>query len=283
MATEKDGMTLREFEAGLFDLQEQTEHVNMMVYGDPGCGKTVFAATVPGNNLWLVGEPGYVAAARQGGKGKARLVNDTASAHAAAVWLEGGKATEYDWVIVDGTSTLNNKFLLAYAAEAFDANPAKRAHRNLPDKPDYFNTQNVTKSWVSRLIDLPVNVLFTAHAYHTEGRDGELRVYPGIQGKDGEVSNYVSGLLHIVGYMGTRLDSNGDPERRILWQEYLDPKTDVRYVAKEQFGGVMGPWSTVRDPDHPKGITMSDVVERCGIGAPAPAAPKKKRATRRAA
>src|ERR1044072_4514581 len=116
----------------------------------------------------LAGEPGYISAARMGARGKARLIPDTATATAAANWLEQGGASKFDWIICEGLGTMQNKFLLNYAAEAFDANPAKRTHRNLPDKPDYFNAQNFTKSWVARLIDLPANVLFTAHAMRPE-------------------------------------------------------------------------------------------------------------------
>lgn len=272
-------MTLSAFEAGVFDLDGASEFANIMIYGDSGGGKTVLAGTTPGRTLWLVGEPGYIAAARQGAKGKARLIPDTAAATAAAVWLEDGHAGEFDWVVVDGLSTLNTKFLLNYAAEAFDANPAKRAHRNLPDKPDYFNTQNFTKSWISRLIDCPVNLLITAHAMRPE-EGGETVVYPGIQGKGYEVSNYISGLMHVVGYMAVRSEEDGTQARRVLWQQYHDQENDTRYFAKDQFDA-LGRWSTVRDPDHPKGITMVDVAEACGVAAAAPT--KKARGKARAA
>jgi hypothetical protein len=189
--------------------------------------------------LYLAGEPGYISAARQGAKGTVRIIPDTATALAAINYLEAGGFQKYDWIIPDGLSTMNNKFLLSYAAEAFDANPAKRAHRNLPDKPDYYNTQNFMKGWVSRFVDLPCNVLFTAHAMRPEGDDGERVVYPGIQGKGYEISNYVAGLMHVVGYMSTRVVARRGQEpkqvRRILFQHYRDPKTDTTYFAKDQF------------------------------------------------
>jgi hypothetical protein len=281
MATERQGMTLSDFEAGIFDLDGASEFAKVMIYGDSGGGKTVFAGTTPGRTFWLVGEPGYISAARQGAKGRGRLIKDTASATAAAVWLEDGNCADLDWVIADGLSTLNTKFLLDYAAEAFDTNPAKRAHRNLPDKPDYFNAQNFTKSWISRLIDLPVNVLITAHAMRPE-EGGETVVYPGIQGKGYEVSNYISGLMHVVGYMAVRADGEGGQSRRILWQQYHDEENDTRYFAKDQFDA-LGRWSTARDPEHPRGITMADVARLCGVGSTAaPAATKKSRARRAA-
>lgn len=242
MATEKQGMTIADFEAGFFDLDGAAEFKNILVYGDSGAGKTVLAGTLPGRILFLAGEPGYISAARLGAKGTVRIIPDTATATAAAAWLEGGGASRFDWIVADGLGTMQNKFLLNYAAEAFDANPAKRAHRNLPDKPDYFNAQNFTKSWVARLIDLPANVLFTAHAMRPEDETtGERVVYPAIQGKGYEVSNYICGLMHAVGFMAPRVKKTADGPvqvRRILWSHYRDPETETTFFAKDQFNAL---------------------------------------------
>lgn len=267
MATERQGMSITEFEQAIFDLDGATESQNWLVYGDSGCGKTALAGTLPGRLFFLAGEPGYISAARLGTQGRGRLVPDTATANAAADWLEDGAARKIDWLVVDGLSTMNVKFLLSYAAEAFDANPAKRVHRNLPDKPDYYNTQNFTKGWVARLIDLPCNVLFTAHAMRPEGEDGETLVYPAIQGKGYEVSNYVCGLMHVVAYMAiAKVGVKGRAEprqvRRLLFQSYIDPENGTRYFAKDQYTA-LGRWATVREPDVPDGATMEDLVAKC--------------------
>lgn len=235
MATEKKRTSLSAFEAGLFDLDGASEFKNILIHGDSGSGKTVLSGTVPGRLLFLAGEPGYIAAANLGAQGKARLIPDTSTALAAAEWLESGNASKFDWLVVDGCSTMQKKFLLGYAAEAFDANPAKRTHRNLPDKPDYFNAQNFMMSWMARLIDLPVNCLFTTHSMRPENENGETLVYPSFQGKGYEISNYISGLMHVVGYMSMRINKDDEEVRRILWRHTMDPTTDTRYFAKDQF------------------------------------------------
>lgn len=266
MATERKSMSIREFEDGLMELDGASEYWNILLYGDSGCGKTVLAGSLPGRVLFLAGEPGYISAARLGNLApgsKVRLIPDTATAEAAARYLEGGACKKYDWVVADGLGTMQQKFLLGYAAEAFDANPAKRAHRNLPDKPDYFNAQNFIKGWVARLIDLPVNCLFVAHAMRPEDENGETLVYPGIQGKGYEVSNYISGLMHGVWYMATRIveQKNGDARqvRRLLFQHYVDPEHETRYFAKDQTN-TLGRWATVRDPDNPDGAMMPELI-----------------------
>lgn len=252
MATERKRTTVAEYEAGLFDLNGAAEFKNLMIHGDSGCGKTVVSGTAPGRIHFIAGEPGYISAARLGARGKARIVRDTSMALAAIEWLEDGHAHEFDWVIMDGATTLEKKFLLGYAAEAFDANPAKRAHRNLPDKPDYYNTQNFMKGWISRFIDLPVNFLMTCHSMRPDGDQGETLVYPGFQGKGTEVSNFISGLFHTVGYMSIRINQEGEEVRRILWQHHYDKNTDTRYFAKDQFNAL---------PKFTDGWTMSQIVE----------------------
>lgn len=237
----------------MFELEGSTEFKNILIHGDSGCGKTTLAGSVPGRSLFLAGEPGYISAARHGARGKARLIPDTATANAAIMWLENGHASEFDWITIDGIGTMQNKFLLGYAAEAFDQNPAKRAHRNLPDKPDYFNAQNFIKGWVSRFIDLPCNVLITAHSMRPDGEDGETLVYPSIQGKGYEVSNYVSGLMHTVGYMSIRVNKEGEQVRRVLWDHYYDQNVDTRYFAKNQLGGL---------PMYTDDLTMPEILAR---------------------
>lgn len=266
MATERKAMTIAEFERGLFDMDGSSEFWNILLYGDSGAGKTVLAGSLPGRVLFLAGEPGYISAARLGGLApgaKCRLIPDTATAAAAILSLEGGRCRDYDWIVVDGVTTMQTKFLLGYAAEAFDANPAKRAHRNLPDKPDYFNAQNFMKSWVARFIDLPCNVLFTGHAMRPEDENGETLVYPGIQGKGYEVSNYIAGLMHGVWYIATRVHTpkGGEPRqvRRLLFQHYVDPDNETRYFAKDQTDS-LGLTAIVRDPDNPDGVMMPELV-----------------------
>lgn len=287
MATERNKVSSTDFEAGMFELDGATEYKNILVFGDSGVGKTVLAGTCPGRLLFLAGEPGYISAARQGAKGTVRIVQDPATALAAADWLDMGGASKYDWIVVDGLGTMQNKFLLTYAAEAFDANPAKRAHRNLPDKPDYFNAQNFIKSWVSRLIDVPANVLFTAHAMRPENDEGERVVYPGIQGKGYEVSNYVCGLMHAVGFMSMRVKKlNGEAQqvRRILWRNYRDPESETTYFAKDQFNALgtftddMTMGEIIAQIDSGETLTSADIPEEPA----AKPAPKRRAPARRA-
>lgn len=252
VTTERSRLSMSDFQKGIIRLdQDEEESLNILVYGDSNSGKTRLAGTLPEKTFWLVCEPGFKSASRwrqaQGlprHKG-ARRIGNTAEAWAAVEWLEyKERYRQLDWLVIDGVSTMQDRFRLGYAAEAFDINPKSRAHRNLPDRPDYFNTQNFLKAWFPRIIDMPVNVLVTAHAYRTDKTDdGELLGFPGFQGKVTETSNAVSGLMDVTAYMEAKPLKNrktGESRvRRRLWFTSPDDKgtedQQVRYIVGEKF------------------------------------------------
>lgn len=261
--TERSHVSASDFASEVEKLEAGSESKNLLVYGDSNAGKTVLAGTCPGRTFWLVGEPGYKSAARHGARGHIRRLADTATALAAIDWLyERDRYRKLDWIVVDGFTTMQDRFRLAYAAEAFDLNPAKRAHRNLPDRPDYFNTQNFLKAWIPQLVDLPVNLLITAHAYRTDKTDnGELLVFPGIQGKVTETANAISGLMDATGYYEARRMRRRDGTSRIvrrLWFESPERKAkeeDVRYICGDKYD-CLGPY--IDNPTMPAIIARID-------------------------
>lgn len=244
-------VSANDFAAAIRDLDGDCESKNIMIYGDSGCGKTVVAGTCP-NSLILACEPGYISAARVPlglpvGKRKIRPIPNSATLLGGLDWLEAGGYKKHQWIILEGASTLDKKVRLNFAAEAFDHNPTSRTHRNLPAEADYFNTQNFMISAISRLVDLPVNVLITAHAMRMDDDEGDMRVMPEFQKKGGGLSNYISGLMHSVGFMRPRVLKDKKTKetkevRRILWKQSVDPKTDTIYFAKDQFNA-FGRWT----------------------------------------
>jgi hypothetical protein len=253
VTTERTKLTPSDFQKEIIRLSEGTEEsMNLLVYGDSNAGKTRLAGTLPPKTFWAVCEPGFKSASRwrraQGLSPHvgARRISNTAEAWALVEWLEQSERyRKLDWLVLDGVSTMQDRFRLGYAAEAFDINPAKRQHRNLPDQPDYFNTQNFLKSWFPRLIDMNINLLVTAHAYRTDRTEnGELLVFPGFQGKVTETSNAISGLMDVTAYMESRRLKNkktGETKvQRRLWfasptDRSRDEDQEVRYIVGDKF------------------------------------------------
>lgn len=247
--TERTEVSMSDFAREIEALNASSESINGMVYGDSNVGKTVLAGTCPGKTFWLVCEPGYKSAARQGARGYGRRIADTATALAAVDWLNYKRRYErLDWLVLDGLSTMQDRFRLGYAAEAFDIDPSKRQHRNLPDRPDYFNTQNFLKSWIPQLVDMPVNLLITAHGYRTDKTStGDFLVFPGMQGKDGEIANAISGLMDFTAcYIARRmkLKEGGSKVIRRLWFDQPTERwggEDTKFVVGDKLN-CLGPY-----------------------------------------
>lgn len=281
VSTDAEVFSVSDFELEIRELSGDCESKNVLVYGDSGCGKTVLAGTAP-NSLILACEPGYISAARntlgaEVGTRMVREIPNAAVALAGIEYLEGGGYKKYEWIVIEGASTLETKVRIGYAAEAYDKNPEKRQHRNIPAESDYFNTQNFIRSWVSRFVDLPCNVLITAHAQRMDDDSGDRRVMPSFQKRDGELSNYISGLMHVVGFMRPRTVNKGQENerevRRILFKQMTDPTTDTVYFAKDQFNALV-PWLD--------DVTIPDIIARIDSdNEPTPTrAPAQRRARR---
>jgi len=238
--TERTEISFSEFQKEIFRLDSSTESMNLLVFGRSNAGKTVLAGTVPGKNFWLVGEPGYKTASRvTKANGYGVRVGNTAMALTALDWLKHNRRYEkFSFIIVDGLTWMIERWRMSYAAEAFDIDPTKRQHRNLPDRPDYFNAQNFTKNWIAELVDLPVNVLITAHAWQTDQLEVAKFVFPGIQGKETEVAQTIVGLMDTTGFLEEktlRSKKTGAVRhvRRLHFGQPDDPET--RYLVGDKF------------------------------------------------
>lgn len=247
VVTERSEVSLSDFAKEMENLESGGESVNILIHGDSNVGKTWTAGTCPGKSFWLFCEPGWKSASRMGAKGYGRKIANTAEALTAVRWLEyKERYRNLDWLILDGLSTMQDRFRLAYAAEAFDINPEKRQHRNLPDRPDYFNTQNFLKSWIPQLVDMPVNLLITAHSYRTDmTENGEILVFPGVQGKVTETANAISGLMDITGYFEKKRMPTRDGGSKLVRRLYFETperkssrEQEVRYICGDKFNAL---------------------------------------------
>lgn len=241
-------------------LEDFNESKNILVYGFPGCGKTLLGGFAP-NAVILSAEPGAISAKRAGSTAGLVRLRDSADAWA---WLEdaqNGKYRHRDWAIVDTITMLQNKMMRA----ALDAMVAKRPDRDLdlPDKGEHQKVQNELKRWVEQVVDLPINTLFLAHAMQVEDQEGGGMVLPSIQGgadRGYVIANYVMALMNAVGYMSVRtIKSRQTKEvrevRRILWQPKHDPDKDMVYMAKDHFNA-LGRYTD--DKSMPEIIEMID-------------------------
>lgn len=242
----------------LTDLDSYTESINLAVFADPGVGKTVLGGT--SNGLIIATEAGTISAKRMGSKAKTVRIRDYKQFTAVLNSLRrdgtyGGYAPE--WIVVDTITELQSMVMAGILADPPDGKP-----RN-PDTPqiqDYGTVQGRFKRIVHALNDLPINVLYTAHAMRVEDEEGEPLIMPDLTGKWGTsdsttASRWFCGTVHSFGYL-----------KVVKVEDKLIRRWGFRrsgpYLGKDRYG-VLAPYvdspdlldieKRIRASDSPKG------------------------------
>lgn len=229
-------------------LSNYTESTNMGVFADPGAGKTVLAGT--SNGLILSFEPGTVSAARMGSTAKAMNITTRNQFMAIMRWMrrgneiEGyGKISDFDWLCID---TVTEMQYLLFRGILEDGVKEERngADIDVAQIQDYGKWQMIFKRCIKAINDLPINVLYLAHAMRTEDEEGNPMCLPDLNGKNGTndattMSRWFCGTLHAYGYLKVRT-VDGVDSRRLLF------KRSGPYFGKDRYG-VLAPY--VDNPD----------------------------------
>jgi phage nucleotide-binding protein len=183
-------------------LRREDAFIRMIVYGEPGVGKTPFACSAP-NALVLDGDGGLESALVAGSTAKVWTVNDWNDMLEAYNWLAGGGHRQFDWLILDSITLFQERGL----DNVMDDLVAKKSHRSiyLPDQGDYGQNMSRLGRTLRDLKKLPMNQVWTAHVFKEdyEKADGSIveRHMPLIQGKG--MTNKICGYAGIVAHLET--------------------------------------------------------------------------------
>lgn len=232
----------------IVEMNDLDETQNVLVYGPPGVGKTVFGG---GADLIIATEKGVVSAKRQGSKAKIWPAKTWQDVRKAYLWCEEmcdkEILTTQHWVTLD-SGTVMQEHALADILETAVANNEER-DPDIPAIQDHQKWQNMFKRFVRLFNDLPCNVLYIATEMDGENEEGETIKVPSFQGKGVGISSWVCAQMSAVGYMkiakvrdkAAEGDDDASPVykqvRRILWQ----PTGKV--FAKDR-SDMCGKWTT---------------------------------------
>lgn len=193
------------------DLDDFTESVNALVYGDSGSGKTVLAGT--SNGLILATEKGVISAKRQGSTAKVWICEKWEDVEEAYKWIKDNPDHGFSWVCIDSLTEFQQHMLRWILDRAIAENPTRDP--DIPAIQDHQKWQNMYKRYVRMFNALPVNMLYTATAFRKSDEEGEDLILPDILGKDYGMSQWTCASMHIVGYLSEVKLKDGAEVRRL--------------------------------------------------------------------
>jgi phage nucleotide-binding protein len=200
------------------------QHLNVLVYGDSGVGKTTLIATAPAPVLVLDMEGGSLPLA---GKDVDLVKVDTPDAiREVLAKLKSGELA-YKTVALDSITEMYKVIM----DEVIKSNPqVSRAYTDQASQSDYGRATELMRRAIRAFRDLPVNVIFTALAQDQKDEvDGTITRLPSLPGK---LAYELAGYVDVVGYMFTKIDKDngGEIKRGVLVQ----PQGKV--IAKDRTG-----------------------------------------------
>jgi hypothetical protein len=207
---------------------------NWLIYSEPGVGKTVLAGTAP---------KCLILSHDVEGTESARAMGSTADEWQIDTWMdylealeylqEGSGCTDYEWVVSDNISTLEEH------AWAYTMGEGKKRNRKRPEyKPalgDYPIVWNMLKKHVADFNRLPINVIYTANAMRVDSFDSETeeersQLMPLVGSpKRGDTSSRICASVSLVGLL-REIKRGGETRGRRLYLEGSD-----FWIAKSRY------------------------------------------------
>lgn len=245
---------------------------NWLLYAPSGVGKTVVAGTAP-KGLFLTVEAAGTESAKAMGSDADEWVCDTwTELQRAYEFLKNGGYSDYEWVMLDSLSEMQEICWADHLEEAKAANSSRSIYQAAIQ--DYGIVDNKIKRLVDAFNRMPVNILYTAQQMNlgAEDEDGDDITYrlPLIGRTKGgaPLSNLICGKMTLVGLLGVIKDAE-EYETRLV------TAAGATWMAKDRhdtFGTHV---------DRPNIAEMAEAVDKRQSGAakksPVKAGAKKKK------
>jgi len=202
--------------------------ITVLIYGEHGIGKTSLAKTVNVSSddklLYVAADPGQLALRER--EFVMMSPKEQKGSPMMAI-LEHAKATDYEWVVVDGIDALAKEVLRAEKGKTKDG---RKAYGEMIDKMEY---------WLEEMRDLPgKNVLFITHMSSSTDDMGVTSHGPSMPSNS--LKDTVPAMFDLVGCMRSMRTEKGI-ERLIQFQ----PEAATGYVCKDRSGSL----GSIEKPD----------------------------------
>lgn len=201
----------------------------ILIYSEPGAGKTVFSATAPGNLILDVEDglssinnhPELAASTR------AIPFKTWATAEQLILRLhENAPAlADVETFTIDSASELHKKGLAETVQREWAKSPSLK-NKYVAETEEHTENNEHIRQLISSLRDLDRNIIITAHARRIERKDKSFIILPDFSEK---LAKTLAGIVDIVGYLELK-EVNGKVER------VLTLRSEGNIMAKTRFG-----------------------------------------------
>lgn len=206
--------------------------INMLIYGDPGTGKTPLIANHP-KTLILDADLGSESAA-----------GTPADIWPVETWIDMDEAYDflrhedhgYEWIWFDGISVGQERLLTGIMEDLIRPQAQGgegKAHRKLwqADKGEYGQNMFRLKQWVQHMCAQPFNFGITSHPWRFDDYvTGEEKIMPWVQGKN--MPETICGMMNVIGLL--QVDDEDDTAKTRI----LRTLPHNNYYARDKFGAL---------------------------------------------
>lgn len=193
-------------------LTEWTPYRKVLLYGDPGVGKTVFAARAPGA-LIIDSERGTLSLFNHPELHTIPVLQLKTYKELEELYLElkSGAMPEVETLVFDSVSELQKMHLDEHMKMASANNENK--NRYVPAQQDYNYNTNYLRRLIIDYADLERNIVFTAHVIEDKDEStGAIVARPNLTPS---LANALQRRMDVVGYLTMETDAKGEDKRKL--------------------------------------------------------------------
>jgi len=215
----------------LLTTPEESQWIKVLIYGLPGTGKTVFAATAP-TPLIVDVEHGTTSLNNHPTLRTTPVIRYKSSKTLEQVIMEftkeSGETKQFDSLVIDSFSEFQRRVL----DEQLSTNSGNA--RYIPDMQAFNLNTNLLRGVAGKLRTLQKHVIVTAHVKEEQDQIGRTLYRPDLTPK---LANSLLGMMDVVGYMQMKTVKGADNKEKVIRELTLTPTKSI--TAKSRIGGTV--------------------------------------------